>query len=255
MKIRVSRSVLPSLFTIMNLFFGFLSIIYAFRNEPVMAAWYIVFGAVFDALDGVMARLTKSSSEFGVELDSLCDAVTFGAAPSFLIYSMLYPRFEVFGILVASMPLIFGVLRLARFNVQLTGFNKDHFHGVPTPISALVFASFVFFFDPLALTELQLYMLVALTITISFLMVSTIWFPVLPKPTKRDLREHPVVTVIFYSGVVVAAITKGKWLFPAAVGAILLTAGISLWKFVARVFRKTEDEEDEDAEPVTANHS
>ena len=105
-RIRITPSVVPNLFTAMNMFSGFLSIVNASQGEFSRAAWFIITGAVFDALDGLVARLTKSSSELGVELDSLSDIVSFGAAPSFLIYSAYLYQFETVGIILSSLLMI-----------------------------------------------------------------------------------------------------------------------------------------------------
>src|SRR5437764_9004299 len=105
----------------MNLFCGFFAIVKASeRTTPGIraAAWLIVLGGIFDALDDAMARLTKSSSEFGVELDSLADVVSFGAAPAFLLYAGFFYKWETGGVVLAALPAICGSLRLARFNVQ-----------------------------------------------------------------------------------------------------------------------------------------
>src|SRR5438067_7342303 len=113
----------------MNLFCGFFAIVKASeRTTPGIrsAAWLIVLGGLFDALDGVMARLTKSSSEFGVELDSLADIVTFGVAPSAILYKAFFFQYPGIGLLLAALPAICGAVRLARFNVQLVGFDKDY---------------------------------------------------------------------------------------------------------------------------------
>src|SRR5690606_41933724 len=99
---RVTRSVIPTLLTGMNMFSGFLSILNTSEGNYHYAAWLIIVAAIFDALDGAVARLTKSSSELGVELDSLSDIVSFGAAPAFLIYQTSLHSYETFGKLVAA---------------------------------------------------------------------------------------------------------------------------------------------------------
>ncbi len=142
-RLRITRSVIPNLFTAMNMFSGFLSIINASQGKFIYAAWLIIVAGIFDALDGVMARLTKSSSELGVELDSLSDVVSFGAAPAFLIYSTYLHQFEVAGIIISSLLMIAGGFRLARFNIQLVGFEKSFFRGLPIPISAITISGFV----------------------------------------------------------------------------------------------------------------
>jgi len=142
-RFRVTRSVIPNLFTAMNLFAGFLSIINASQQNYQYAAWLIIIAAIFDALDGAVARLTKSSSELGVELDSLSDIVSFGAAPAFLIYKTYLNSYETIGVLIAASLVLAGGFRLARFNVQLVGFDKSFFTGLPIPISALTISSFI----------------------------------------------------------------------------------------------------------------
>src|SRR3989337_3829126 len=137
MRLQITPSVIPNLFTAMNMFCGFLSIITASNGNYNYAAWLIIVAAIFDGLDGIVARLTKSSSELGVELDSLSDIVSFGCAPPFLMYSTYLYNFVHIGIILSSLPLIAGGFRLARFNVQLVGFEKSFFIGLPIPTAAL----------------------------------------------------------------------------------------------------------------------
>src|SRR5436305_1351453 len=113
----------------MNLFCGFFAIVKATEGSYQTAAWLIVLAGTFDALDGAMARITNSSSEFGVELDSLADVVSFGTAPAFILYSAYFHNLETIGVMLAALPALCGALRLARFNVQLVGFDKDYFRG------------------------------------------------------------------------------------------------------------------------------
>src|SRR3990172_1200890 len=136
-RFRITRSIIPNLFTAMNMFAGFLSILNSSQGEYHYAAWLIIIAAIFDALDGAVARLTKSSSELGVELDSLSDIVSFGAAPAVLLYKSHLYSYDTVGILLAALLLLAGGFRLARFNVQLVGFEKAFFKGLPIPIAAL----------------------------------------------------------------------------------------------------------------------
>jgi len=116
---RITPSVIPNLFTAINMFCGFFSIIEASNGNINYAAWLIFVAALFDALDGIVARLTNSSSELGIELDSLSDVISFGAAPAFILYKTFLYQFDVYGIIIASLPMIAGGFRLARFNLQL----------------------------------------------------------------------------------------------------------------------------------------
>src|SRR5258707_1365475 len=105
---KVTRAVVPSLFTVLNIFCGFLSLLATTRGDFDTAAWFIIVAGVFDVLDGAMARITKSFSDFGVELDSLCDVVSFGVAPSFLVYNLSLHSLNGMGMLISAMPMVFG---------------------------------------------------------------------------------------------------------------------------------------------------
>ncbi len=216
MRIRLSRSIVPNLFTVLNICFGFLSIIAASQDDFVPALWYIVLSAVCDSLDGLMARLTNSASEFGVELDSLADVVGFGAAPSFLLYAVVLDVWGTFGILVAAAPLIMGALRLARFNVQLVGFSKDHFTGMPIPLSALTLVSYLLFFgvDAIQTQESLQYGLMAITVACGVLMVSTVRYPVVPKLSLRGFKSQPVLMTLLFATLVIAVASRGELMFP-----------------------------------------
>ena len=225
MRIRLSRSIVPNLFTVLNIFFGFMSIVSASQEQFVAALWYVVLSAVCDSLDGMMARLTNSASEFGVELDSLADVVGFGVAPSYLMYALVLHDFGTLGILVSATPLIMGALRLARFNVQLVGFSKDHFTGMPIPLSALTLVSFVLFFGVEAIRADQTlqYVLIGLTAGCGILMISTVPYPVVPKFTPRGFREQPVKMTIFSLAGLVAVGSRLELLFPVLL--VLIVSG------------------------------
>jgi CDP-diacylglycerol--serine O-phosphatidyltransferase len=221
---KITRAVVPSLFTTLNIFCGLLSIINAHQNKIEMAAWFIILAAVFDSLDGVMARITKSSSQFGVELDSLADVVSFGAAPSFLVYQVHLHTLENWGILISSMPLIFGAIRLARFNVQLVGFDKSHFTGLPIPVQAMTLCAFLLqhYTVGLGLSGWPRDMLIPLVVTLSLLMVSRVKYDTLPKLTKKDLRAHPWKAVGFLLAALIVVFSKGELLFAVIATIIVL---------------------------------
>lgn len=135
--------IIPNLITTAGLFSGFYSIIASFRGEFMIAAVAIMAANVFDALDGRIARVTKSTSRFGIEYDSLCDLVAFGVAPAMLVYRWALEPWGTWGWLAASLYVTCGALRLARFNVQLDNVEKRHFIGLPIPAAAEVIASTV----------------------------------------------------------------------------------------------------------------
>ncbi|MCX6121611.1 MAG: CDP-diacylglycerol--serine O-phosphatidyltransferase [Ignavibacteriales bacterium] len=203
---KITRTVVPSIFTTLNIFCGFLSMIFASQGQFNVAAWVIILAAVFDSLDGAMARITRSSSQFGVELDSLADVVSFGAAPSFIVYQVYLRTLEPWGILIAALPVILGAIRLARFNVQLIGFDKDYFNGLPIPMQAITVCAFILQFgrenitiDGMAGAELT-----ALVVILSLLMVSHVKYDTMPKISKLQLKSHPwKFGVIFFALLVV----------------------------------------------------
>jgi CDP-diacylglycerol--serine O-phosphatidyltransferase len=216
-------SVLPTLFTLGNLFCGFFAIVVAARvakpvsdmlpdttrialtqgttlrtifdpTDPIhncmLSGWLIFLAMIFDALDGHVARLAKSATNFGAQLDSLCDLVTFGVAPGFLMVKMVPVFTTSHPIEVWIMASIFpacAALRLARFNVE-TGGDDDHmsFRGLPSPAAAASIASFALLFYSIRLEpttfndwlyEKLQYILPFFSLTVAALMVSRIPYP------------------------------------------------------------------------------
>ncbi|OIP62604.1 MAG: CDP-diacylglycerol--serine O-phosphatidyltransferase [Ignavibacteria bacterium CG2_30_36_16] len=212
---RIPRSVVPNLFTAMNMFAGFLSIINASQGKFKYAAWLIFIAAIFDALDGFMARLTKSSSELGVQLDSLSDVVSFGVAPAFLIYQTYFYQFNSWGIILSSLLMIAGGFRLARFNVQLVGFDKAYFKGLPIPSSAITIAGFILaYYKPdIGFSEPYNYFIIPMVLLLSFVMVSKIKYDTLPKLTRQGLREKPGLVIFIVISAIALIVTKGNALF------------------------------------------
>lgn len=135
---------LPNVLTTGNLFFGFFSIVKSLQGDLQYASSAILLAAIFDVLDGRVARLTNSSSEFGVQYDSLCDMVSFGLAPAFLMYQGGLNTLGRIGWIVCFVFLACGALRLARFNVQSSiGKASGDFTGLPIPMAAGVVACFM----------------------------------------------------------------------------------------------------------------
>ena len=188
---RLTRSVVPNLFTAINMFSGFLSILSTSDGNYNYAAWLIFIAAIFDALDGLVARLTNSSSELGVELDSLSDIISFGAAPSFLLYKTYFYSFNTWGIIISSLPLIAGGFRLARYNIQLVGFEKSFFLGLPIPTSALTIASFVLAFFNKGYKAPFSDFIIPMVLILAYLMISNIRYETLPKFTAKGIKEKP----------------------------------------------------------------
>jgi CDP-diacylglycerol--serine O-phosphatidyltransferase len=168
---------LPSLFTVANLFCGYACVVYATRADFDTAALFIGVAMVLDTLDGLIARLTNSSSAFGVELDSLADVVSFGLAPAVLAFTWgLWPLKRV-GMAVGFVYVTAAAMRLARFNIQTaTATDKRHFVGMPSPAAGAVIASTVYLF-PYGVQEPRAAVpAMAMVLVPAFLMVSTIRF-------------------------------------------------------------------------------
>jgi CDP-diacylglycerol---serine O-phosphatidyltransferase len=176
LRIRRGVYVLPNLVTSGGLFCGFYSIISTIREDYLLAAIAVLVAQVFDALDGRVARITKTSSHFGVEYDSLSDLVAFGVAPGVLAYRWALEPWGPWGWLAASLYVICGALRLARFNVQVEVVDKHSFVGLPIPAAAAVVATTILMYHFLGgegATNKHITLLL-LIYALAVLMVSTI---------------------------------------------------------------------------------
>lgn len=171
--LHVNIYVLPNLLTTVNMFFGFYAIVQAIGGHYVMAAYAIVAAAVFDQLDGRVARMTHSTSHFGAEYDSLCDLVSFGIAPGVLLFLWALQPFGRVGWLVSFFFVACGALRLARFNVQKTVMNPAYFQGLPIPMAAGIVASSVLAFDDLHWTASGSRIILGMASLLAVVMVST----------------------------------------------------------------------------------
>ncbi len=247
---KITRAVVPSLFTVLNAFCGFLSILNAHQNRIEMAAWFIILAGVFDTLDGLMARITRSSSQFGVELDSLSDVVSFGVAPSFLVYQAHLSTLNSLGVIISSMPLVFGAIRLARFNVQLVGFEKDYFKGLPIPAQAVTVCAFLLQYstESFGLNGWTGDGLVFLVIALSLLMVSKVRYDTMPKFSKRGIRAHPWRALAFAVGGVVVIVSGGSYLFFVTVAFIGFGIFRSLYEWIRSAGTHIGKEPEEESE-------
>ncbi len=168
---------LPSLFTVANLFCGYACVVYATRADFDTAALFIGIAMVLDTMDGLIARLTNSSSAFGVQLDSLADVVSFGLAPAILAFTWGLWPLQRLGWAAGFIYVTAAAMRLARFNIQTTAAgDKRYFVGLPSPAAAAVPAATVYFF-PYGLHEATTALpALAMVLVPALLMVSTIRF-------------------------------------------------------------------------------
>ncbi len=205
--------VLPNLFTVSSIFCGIYAIVLATgaqgedsARDFFRAAVAILFGMLFDGFDGRVARLTRTQSDFGVQLDSLADVITFGVAPALLLYKWALAPWGIWGVLVAAIFAICGALRLARFNVMASGESgpSSYFTGLPIPLAAGMVVAVVVASthgpQPQALPALPV---AILALVLSYLMVSTIRYHSFKK-VHLHRREIAVLVGVLLVGAVIA---------------------------------------------------
>ena len=208
--------ILPNIFTASSIFAGVVSIINSINGEFTTASWLIVLALIFDGLDGRVARLTNTCSRFGVEFDSLADLVAFGVAPAILLYMYAGNEFERFGIVTAALYVIFGAIRLARFNVMTTQTEPSVFIGVPIPTAAVFISILVLLFQKYEFLHQVLYLLLIASIMVSLLMVSNIRYPSFKK---ISLVKHNTLRLF----ILLLCLAFGIFIYPIEGFALIVT--------------------------------
>jgi CDP-diacylglycerol---serine O-phosphatidyltransferase len=212
---------LPNGFTLGNLLFGIFAIVSASRGDFMWAGWCVVLGGVMDALDGRVARATRTGSAFGVELDSLVDAVSFGVAPALIMYFAVLSH-EGPAWLLAFVYVACVVMRLARFNIEQGGRAKTHFHGLPSPAAGMTLATYYWFSQTNLYTQTFIgtwpwhTVLPVVMLTLSFLMISHVLYPAMPTISFRSLRSVLGTSVVLVV-VALVLIHPLAYAFPALV--------------------------------------
>jgi CDP-diacylglycerol--serine O-phosphatidyltransferase len=174
---------LPNIFTSLNLFSGFFAIVAAVDGKFVAAACAIIIAGLFDNLDGKIARATKTTSQFGVEYDSLADLISFGLAPAMMVYLWALRPMGRMGWLAGFLFMACGALRLARFNTQVGTISSEKFIGLPIPAAAGMNATTVLFCHKMGWGQsVNPFVILVMLYTLSFLMVSTIKYNSFKRP-------------------------------------------------------------------------
>ena len=185
--------ILPNLFTAASCFCGVVSIISSLNGKPLAALLYIFISLIFDGLDGRVARLTNTTSKFGVEFDSLSDLIAFGAAPAVFFYVCLGHEYGKLGTLIAGFFVVFGAIRLARFNVTTGTYEPSVFIGLPIPTAAVISAIYTYAYTKYPfLRGLEPCFLLA-QLALALLMVSNIRYPSFKK---LDLHRANMLKVL-----------------------------------------------------------
>ncbi len=247
---QIPRAAVPSFFTLMNLFCGFLSLTQALESRFEYAAWLIILAGFFDILDGMMARLTNGSSFFGIELDSLADIVSFGVAPSFLIFVFGLSTYGVPGVIVASLPAVCGAVRLAKYNVHYTGEKSDYFDGLPIPGMAAAIIAIILNAENLAfLTPVEpgrLPLLIPVVVILSGLMLTNVAFDTVPTPSARYMRTHPLKAVLSGLSIVLLAVFRELGLIIVLFSYLAIGVGRATYRFVWAVVKSDPNLYEED---------
>ena len=197
-RLRRGAYLLPSLITMANLFCGYACIIYSLQGDFVTAAPFIGIAIVLDMLDGRIARMTRTSSEFGLQFDSLADAISFGVAPAILVFAWGLHPLGRFGWAVGFIFVAATVVRLARFNIQRGTHDKYYFVGMPSPAAAGVAAATVFAL-PLGFQSLlstQIVLVLGVVLVPALLMVSTIRFRSFKALDFQTRKSYPVLVMM-----------------------------------------------------------
>jgi len=193
--------VLPNLFTASSIFVGVISIVEASKEHFVLASWLILLALIFDGLDGRIARMTNTTSQFGVEFDSLADIISFGIAPAMLLYFFIGHEFGRFGILVSALYVIFGAIRLARFNISTAKTDPNVFIGLPIPTAAIFLSMWILLFHKYTLQSYSIVLLL-LALGVAILMVSNFRYP----SFKKVQLDRPMVFKTMILFVLVASL-------------------------------------------------
>lgn len=241
---------LPNGFTLANLFFGVFAIIEASRGDFNRAALFIVLGGVSDALDGRIARATRTGSRFGSELDSLVDAISFGLAPALLVYFAVLNR-SGWDWFFSYLFVACACIRLARFNIEQAGRAKAHFHGLPSPMAGMTLATYLWFSNTPLYTQTIIadlpwtVLLRYIMLGLSFLMISNVSYAAVPIIGYRSVRE--ILGSLVVVGTIVGVIfLPRQFFFPALMAYVLYGLGRTvLVGLLARVPPGGLDEDEE----------
>jgi CDP-diacylglycerol--serine O-phosphatidyltransferase len=233
---RLRRGVylLPSLFTLGNMFCGYLCILYSIRGELEMAAPFIGVAIVLDMLDGRIARMTGTETAFGIEFDSLADVISFGIAPAVMVFMWGLQPLQRLGWAVGFLYLTAAAVRLARFNIQTTtAADKRYFAGMPSPAAAAIPASTVYFY-PAGFQDPQLALIALATMVVpAVLMVSTIRFNSFKTIDMHERRSYKVL-VLLALVIAVIQLHPRSVLIGLAYLYLVIPLGATVWSRVRR---------------------
>ncbi len=212
-KIRPKKQ-LPTFLTMINAILGFIAIILIFKEQYDIASLLIVTAFIFDILDGMLARKLQATSDFGAELDSLADTVSFVIAPALMIYFVFF-EIQRFGLIAAVVAVICGISRLAKFNVSK---DTKSFVGLPTPMFALIIVSLVFLNFKIKEEIALLFFFI-----LAYLMISHLEYPSLKEP---KMAKYKYAAIILLAAIIITLILQVNLSF------IAIGVNVYLWTFI-----------------------
>ncbi|MFH1074241.1 MAG: CDP-diacylglycerol--serine O-phosphatidyltransferase [Candidatus Firestonebacteria bacterium] len=266
-------SIIPNLLTSGNLVCGFLAVIFAvtdalkltsyndFINPFVLSSWLVLAAMIFDLLDGIVARMTKTDSQFGKELDSLADLTSFGIAPAVILYLSVLRHLGKIGVLIAAVYAVCAALRLARFNIMIKSDLKN-FTGLPTPAAAGVLVSYVLFAQwgewyyvtvphansmamidwyNVAVTKFNAYFLPVLMIVVAVLMVSNVKFFSLKQLVIKEKAPFIVMVMIIVAALAVL-LRPEPMFFTVTLGYVVFSLGRAGYLVLCGVRKKAQEQ-------------
>ncbi len=207
---------IPNVITLANMFLGFLAIALIINGKPLSAGLAVLGAGLLDAFDGKIARMLGIASRFGAEFDSMADTISFCVAPSILIYHLyvdgLHP---LLGLIISFMPLMFGTIRLAKYNVEQRLIEKNNYtFGLTTPIAAITLFSYLYFNDQIDGSYGDPRTALLLVATTSILMISRIHFAKFPLFSFKYGRSNSILLILFIISILGIMWFWGLFLFP-----------------------------------------
>lgn len=203
------RGIFPGAFTMGNVVSGFIAILSTFEGHITEACWFVLLAAFFDALDGKVARLSGSTSQFGVELDSLADFLSFGVAPAVIVYAIKLSDLGRWGWIISIVFIMAAAYRLARYNVMAEEEEKKDFVGLPVPMAATCLVAFIIFsyhiWGQLEYGEF----LVSLIVLCAFLMVSQVQYDAIPERFDTKTARVKLIVLLVAGATLILGMVVG----------------------------------------------
>jgi CDP-diacylglycerol--serine O-phosphatidyltransferase len=246
-RFRRGAYLLPSMFTLANMFSGYACIVYAMRGELAKAAPLIGLAIIVDMLDGRVARMTGTTSQFGIEFDSLADVISFGVAPAIMAFQWGLQPLGRIGWAAGFVFVAGAAIRLARFNIQTGSVDKKYFVGLPSPAAAAVPATTIFLYPEGFRSPLAALAVLALVIVPGLLMVSTVRFYSFKTLDLHSRRAYPVLALLALG----LALLSAHEIMLVVLSYTYMMSGPVMWAWSRLRRHRNEGRQDESAPTIT----